>query len=79
MVPIITRLVIEIPFLFLGSMLLENFFGIPGLGSMTVDAINNADWPVIKAMVVLGSVLYIIGNLVSDVLYAVVDPRVVLK
>lgn len=79
MVPIITRLVIEIPFLFLGSLLLENFFGIPGLGSMTVDAINNADWPVIKAMVLLGSLLYIIGNLISDVLYATVDPRVVLK
>jgi peptide/nickel transport system permease protein len=79
LVPIITRVVIEIPFLFLGVLLLENFFGIPGLGNMMVDALNNADWPVIKVMVVLGSVLYIVGNLVSDILYAVVDPRVTLE
>lgn len=76
MLPIITRVVINIPFLFLGSLLLENFFGIPGLGSMTVDAFNNADWPVVKAMTVLGSLLYIAGNILSDVLYAWVDPRV---
>ncbi|HMQ10411.1 MAG TPA: ABC transporter permease [Oligoflexia bacterium] len=76
MLPIITRVVINIPFLFLGSLLLENFFSIPGLGSMTVDAFNNADWPVIKAMTVLGSLLYIAGNILSDLLYAKVDPRV---
>ncbi|MFH1262170.1 MAG: ABC transporter permease [Pseudomonadota bacterium] len=76
LVPIITRVVIEIPFLFLGILLLENFFGIPGLGNLLYDALNNADWPVIQAMVVLGSVLYIVGNLVSDILYAWVDPRV---
>lgn len=79
MIPIITRVVIEIPFLFLGSLLLENFFGIPGLGSMAVNAINNADWPVIKAIVFLGAILYIFGNLISDILYAKADPRVVLK
>ena len=78
LVPIITRVVIEIPFLFLGVMLLENFFGIPGLGNMLVDAINNADWPVIQAMVILGSLLYVAGNLLSDVLYAWADPRVTL-
>ena len=76
LLPIITRVVINIPFLFLGSLLLENFFSIPGLGSMTVDAFNNADWPVVKAMTVLGSLLYIVGNIVSDLLYAKVDPRV---
>ncbi|HLG19606.1 MAG TPA: ABC transporter permease [Bdellovibrionota bacterium] len=79
MVPIVTRLVIEIPFLFMGSLLLENFFGIPGLGSMTVDAFNNADWPVVKAITVLGAILYVFGNLFSDILYAKVDPRVVLE
>jgi peptide/nickel transport system permease protein len=79
MVPIITRFVISIPFLILGALLLENFFGIPGLGSMTIDAVNSADWPVVKAMVVLGAVLYTFGNLLSDLLYAKADPRVVLK
>lgn len=76
MLPIITRLVINIPFLFLGSLLLENFFGIPGLGNISVNAFNFADWPVIKAMTFLGSVLYIFGNILSDVLYACFDPRV---
>ena len=75
-IPMITRIVIEIPFLFLGSLLLENFFGIPGLGSMMVSAINNADWPVVKAMTFLGAMAFIFFNLLSDVLYAIVDPRV---
>ncbi len=79
MLPIITRMVVEIPFLFLGSLLLENFFGIPGLGSMMIDAFNNADWPVVKAMTFLGAVLYVMANLLSDLLYAKADPRVVLK
>jgi len=76
MIPIITQLVIAIPFLFLGSLLLENFFGIPGLGSMAVDAINNNDFPVIKAIAILGSILFVFGQLLSDLLYAWVDPRV---
>ena len=79
MLPIITRLVINIPFLFMGSLLLENFFGIPGLGNMTVTAFHYADWPVVKAMTFLGSLLYIAGNLLSDLLYAVADPRVSLE
>jgi len=79
LIPIITRLVIVIPFLFMGSLLLETFFGIPGLGALTVNAIHTNDWPVVKAMVVLGAVLYIIGVLVSDVMYALVDPRVRLR
>ena len=79
LIPIITRLVIMIPFLFMGSLLLETFFGIPGLGSLTVNAIYNNDWPVVKAMVVIGAILYVIGVLISDVLYAVVDPRVRLR
>ena len=79
MIPIITRAVIVIPFLFVGSLLLERFFGIPGLGSMSIEALNRQDFPVVKAMVVIGAILYIIFNLLSDVLYAVVDPRVRLK
>lgn len=79
LVPILTYVVIEIPFLILGALLLENFFGIPGLGSITVDAFNNQDFPVMKAMTTVISLLMIIGNLVTDILYTVVDPRVTLK
>jgi peptide/nickel transport system permease protein len=76
MIPIITRLVIAIPFLYTGSLLLENFFGIPGLGNMGIIAIANSDWPVINALTFIGAVLFILGNLASDVCYALVDPRV---
>jgi peptide/nickel transport system permease protein len=79
MIPIITRAVIVIPFLFVGSLLLERFFGIPGLGYLSIESVNTQDFPVIKAMVVLGAILYILFNLLSDVLYAWVDPRVRLK
>ena len=79
MIPIITYLVIQIPFLILGALLTESFFGIPGLGGMTLDAINNNDFPVIKAMTILTAVAYILFSVVTDVLYTVVDPRVRLK
>jgi peptide/nickel transport system permease protein len=79
MVPILTNIVVEIPLLILGAFLLESFFGIPGLGSITIDAVNNSDFPVIKAMTTLVAFLYILGNLATDVLYTLVDPRVRLK
>lgn len=79
MVPILTFVVIEIPFLILGSLLLESFFGIPGLGSITIDAINNSDFPVIKAMTTIGAIGFILGQLATDILYRVVDPRVQLR
>ena len=79
MVPVLTNVVIEIPLLILGSFLLESFFGIPGLGSITIEAIHNSDFPVIKAMTTLGAILFILGNLATDVMYTLVDPRVSLK
>ncbi len=79
MIPIITNLVIQIPSLILGSLLIENFFGIPGLGNITLQAINNSDFPVIKAMTILSSVAYITFNVITDVLYTLVDPRIKLK
>ena len=79
MVPILTNIVIEIPLLILGAFLLESFFGIPGLGSMTIDAIHNSDFPVIKAMTTLVAILFILGNLATDVMYTWVDPRVRLR
>jgi peptide/nickel transport system permease protein len=79
MIPILTRLVIAIPFLYTGSLLLENFFSIPGLGSMSIDAINSSDFPVIKAITFIGALLYIIGNILTDICYALADPRIRLK
>lgn len=76
MIPIITVVVIEMPFLITGSVLVENFFGIPGLGGMLVKALNDSDFPVIKAMTVIISFAYMIFNLLSDILYGVVDPRI---
>lgn len=77
--PIITNVVIEIPLLITGAFLLEGFFGIPGLGGITISAFYNSDFPVIKAMTTLTAILFIIGNLMTDILYTVVDPRVSLK
>ena len=79
MIPILTGVVVVIPLLFMGSLLTESFFGIPGLGSYTIDAINAQDFGVVRAMVFLGSVLYIGGLILTDVSYTVVDPRVRLQ
>jgi len=76
LIPILTGVVVVIPSLFLGSLLFESFFGIPGLGSYTIDAINAQDFAVVRAMVFLGSVLYIAGLMLTDLSYAWVDPRV---
>ena len=79
MIPVLTRTVMAIPFLFLGSLLLENFFGIPGLGNMTIQAINNGDFQVVAAMVYLSALLFALGNLLTDISYTFVDPRVKLR
>ena len=78
-IPILTSTVLSIPFLILGNLLLESFFGIPGLGGITVDAINSLDFALVRAVVFLGAVLYIIGTILTDVSYALVDPRVRLE
>jgi len=75
-IPILTSVVTQIPLLLMGSLLLESFFNIPGIGGMTVDAIFSQDFAVVRAMVFLGSVLYIIGYILTDISYALVDPRV---
>lgn len=76
MIPILTGVVVVIPLLFMGSLLVESFFGIPGLGSYTIDAINAQDFAVVRAMVFIGSVLYILGLILTDISYTLVDPRV---
>ncbi len=76
MLPILTGTVSAIPLLFMGSLIAESFFGIPGLGSYTIDAINAQDFSIVRAMVFLGSALYIVGLLLADISYTLVDPRV---
>jgi len=79
MLPILTGVVVIIPSLFMGSLIMESFFGIPGLGSYTIDAINSQDFAIVKAMVFLGSVLYILGLILTDISYTLFDPRVKLS
>jgi len=76
LIPILTGVVVVLPLLFMGSLITESFFGIPGLGSYTIDAISNQDFAIVRAMVFLGSVLYILGLLLTDISYTLVDPRV---
>ncbi|HSN39019.1 MAG TPA: ABC transporter permease [Burkholderiales bacterium] len=79
LIPILTGVVVVIPLLFMGSLITEAFFGIPGLGSYTIDAIQSQDFAVVRAMVFLGSVLYILGLILTDISYTLVDPRVRLQ
>jgi peptide/nickel transport system permease protein len=79
MIPIVTNTVVALPFLYTGSLLLESFFGIPGLGGLSINAINSADVDVVRGVVLVGAVLYLAASLVSDLCYALVDPRVKLR
>lgn len=76
MIPILTNVIIAIPFLYTGSLLLERFFGIPGLGNMGIEALDYSDVDVVRAIVLIGSILYVAANLITDMCYALVDPRV---
>lgn len=76
MIPILTGAVAVVPLLFMGSLLFESFFGIPGLGSYTIDAINSQDFAVVRSMVFLGSMLYIVGLILTDISYTLADPRI---
>lgn len=76
LIPILTGAVVVIPTLFMGSLLIEAFFGIPGLGSYTIDAINAQDFAVVRAMVFIGAALYIVGLLLTDISYTLADPRI---
>ena len=76
LIPIVTYVSLSIPYLFTGSLLLESFFGIPGLGAVSINAIHSADMAVVRSVVVLGALLYQFVNLATDLLYAALDPRV---
>lgn len=79
MLPILTGIVVIIPSLFMGSLVLESFFAVPGLGSYIIDAIKQQDFAIVRSMVYLGSLLYILGLVLTDISYGVFDPRVRLK
>ena len=79
LIPITTQVVIDVPFLFTGSILLESFFGIPGLGSVTVDAINSNDFATLRTMVYVGALLFVTAQVLTDVCYVLIDPRVRLR
>ena len=76
LLPILTSTVAILPLLFLGALIMESFFGIPGLGSYTIDAINAQDFAIVRSMVFVGSVLYIIGLILTDISYTIADPRI---
>ena len=76
LIPIITSAGSYLPYVFLGSLVFESFFGIPGLGAFVIEAISGQDFAIVRTMVFLGSVLYIASNVVMDVAYTMVDPRV---
>ena len=79
LIQIITRISAGLPFLFTGSLLLESFFGIPGLGFAGVEALNTSDIQLLKALVLLSALLFVIMNLLADIAYAWVDPRIKLE
>jgi peptide/nickel transport system permease protein len=79
LIPILTNVVMSIPFLFTGSLLLEAFFGIPGLGSVTFDAIAANDFATLRTMVFIGALAFIVGQVLTDISYVVVDPRIRLE
>lgn len=80
MIPIITRIVFSIPLIVIsGALLVESYFGIPGVGKVTFDAITTGDQPVLKAVVGLTAVMFVLAQLLTDILYRAVDPRVSLK
>ncbi len=76
LIPILTGVVVVLPTLFMGSLITESFFSIPGLGSYTIDAISAQDFAIVRSMVFLGSALYILGLLLTDISYTLVDPRI---
>ncbi|MCI6589936.1 MAG: ABC transporter permease [Lentisphaeraceae bacterium] len=76
LIPVVTYISLSIPYLFTGSLLLESFFGIPGLGSVSINAINSADLSVVRAVVIFGALIYQLVNLLTDLAYGWLDPRV---
>ena len=79
LIPILTTSVAFIPLLFMGSLITESFFSIPGLGNYLIEAIGAQDFAIVRAMVFIGSVLYIVGLILTDISYSWADPRIRLQ
>ncbi len=79
LIPIISASVAVIPLLFMGSLIVESFFSIPGLGSYLIEAIGSQDFAIVRSMVFVGSVLYIVGLILTDICYSLADPRIRLQ
>jgi peptide/nickel transport system permease protein len=79
LIPILTNVATNLPGIFIGSFLLEIFFSVPGLGREVYNAVNRSDYPVIQAVTIYLAVLTMVINLITDLMYKVVDPRVVFK
>ena len=79
MLPILTNLILAIPFLMMGNLLAESYFGIPGLGDLMLTSINGRDEPILSGLVFLASLIYTVGLLLTDMSYAIFDPRIRLK
>ena len=76
LIPIITIYGMSLPFLLGGSVLIESIFSWPGMGSLAIEAVQNRDYPLILATTMMGAILVVLGNLLADIMYAIVDPRV---
>ena len=76
MLPVITNIGLEIPFLFTGAIVTETIFSWPGIGRLTIDATTAYDYPTLMALLLIAAVATVFANLIADVAYAVVDPRI---
>jgi peptide/nickel transport system permease protein len=76
LVPFATNIGLALPCLFGGALITESIFSWPGIGRLTLQATNNLDYPLLMSILLIGSVMVVIGNLVADLLYAILDPRV---
>jgi peptide/nickel transport system permease protein len=74
--PLVTLVGLTIPELFGGALIVENVFGYPGIGQLTIDSLNTNDYSVAMACVMIFAVLTVLGNLIADILYGAIDPRV---
>jgi peptide/nickel transport system permease protein len=76
LIPVVTNVSLAVPFLFTGSILLESFFGIPGIGGIGLNAVYASDFATLRAVVLVSALLYQLANLLADLAYAWLDPQV---
>ena len=75
-IPVITVMSIQIGAMVVGSVLVENVFALPGLGSLLINAINTSDYPIVQSVMLLLVAVFLILNLIVDIIYAIIDPRI---